>query len=830
MKYGYVNWIRVVSPLEKMKNITQVISLGNLLLVAMMSTMNMVYGQSQLAGTVLDENQQPLDYANVLLLNALDSTFLKGEITNEDGTFVINNINEGKVFLQVTMVGYEPYYSSPINLSQIREEQAPLEIILKANNLELEEVIVTAQKPLLQQTIDRLIINVQNSIVATGTNALTILERSPGIEIDWINNQILMQGKQGVIVLLDGKRIQMETAGLIQLLRGLSSDNIVSIELITTPPASFDAEGDAGVINIITKKMGSDGFNLTTTLNTAYGFRPKYGGSFSLNLKKDRFNFFADGNGMYNLTQEDLTITRENRYQGIVTTTDIISYRPASTGLYNYRMGLDFDLSDRTTIGGLFAGYIRTWKMDADMNAEVRDDQQNFFRSRNLAFERNDWSHWMGNLNIQHRFNDEANLAVHFDYLTFSEENPVDYLEEIISQNGEILEMNDFFSRKFTDVDFRVFKMDYARPLSKKWQLETGVKGSLSAFTNDIQLANKEQEGYVDDPRFTDVYQLEESLGALYSSVNFHPNAMFSIKGGLRYEYYHSDLGSKKEGSVLFQSYGRIFPSLFMSYQLAKEQQIQLAYSERITRPSIRWIAPAFAFVGYNTILGGNPDILPTINQKVNLSYRNKNFLLQFQFSDDDNALTFQPSVFEEDNLILTRSANMPDLKTVMVGLNFPIQVKPWWSSRFVLSAYWFHLEPFFEGESFTYTNKYMTANIVNNFKLSDGMSLELSSKYNSARRIGLGVVPEKLILDLGIQKAWSSKFNMTLNWSDIFNLGSFYGIEIDEPDLNLVYDWHYDVEGNVVRLNVTYQFGQESTKGKKKRATGSEEERSRMN
>ena len=375
-----------------------------------------------------------------------------------------------------------------------------------------------------------------------------------------------------------------------------------------------------------------------------------------------------------------------------------------------------------------------------------------------------------------------------------------------------------------------MLKIDYIKPLSEKWKIETGVKGSLSGFINDIRLATLANGQYEDDPRFTDIYHLEEKLGAVYSSVDFQASPRLSLKAGLRYEYYDSDLTAQAEGPILLQSYGRVFPSAFLNYSISETQQVTFSYSKRIARPSIRRIAPAFGYWGYNTILGGNPDIRPTFSHRWNISYRYKTVLLQLQFSDDDDALTFQPTIFAEDNLVLTRSVNMPDKKTAMVALNAPVQFTPWWESRWAASAYWFRLQPLFEGQIRTFTAWYTTATVIQNFHLPKGFSIELAAKLYSDRRNGLGVVPAKALLDLGLKKTISSKFSLAFTCSDLFNWGSFYAIQFDEPDLNIVYDWIYDTEGNVFRLSFSYKLGNVEVKRNKSRATGSEEERGRMN
>ena len=787
-----------------------------------------LFSQTLISGTVQDNSGTPLSFANVLLRQLPDSTLAAGTVSGENGSFSVTVPGQGQFFLQLTMAGFADYFSDSFDTGSSSPKS--FEIILQQADVTLEEVELVAKKPLFEQQIDRMVVNVQNSIMADGTDVLTILERSPGIEIDRLNNQIRMMGKQGVLVMLDGKMMQMDAAGLISLLQSMPSDNIRTIELITTPPASFDAEGDAGIINIVTKKSESEGYFSTLNLNSGYGVKPKFGGSFNLNYRKNKFSLLADFSGNHNFSQEDVTISRSNTFENIITQTELFSDRPTETGLYNFRLGMDYRISPRTTIGILSSGYLRRWVMDATTETNVSDNFGTAFTSLLSAGERNNWRHLLGNLSLQHEFADSSQLTLNFDYLDFFDENPTDYEDRIFDGAQTLTDSSNFISRKSTPITFKVFKADYAKTFSKVWKLEAGIKGTQTSFVNDLRLATLEDGIFTDDQRFTDVFRLDEVLGAVYSSVDYNPKGPFSAKFGLRYEYYDSDLTSEREGDILLQQFGRIFPTAFLSYRINEKQNLQLTYSRRITRPSIQDIAPAFYFWGFNTVLGGNPDIQPTFSDRLNLSYRISSFMLQFQYADDKNAFAFQPVTFPEENLIVTRAVNMPDSKSAMLSLSFPLNFTDWWESRYNISGLWGRFQPVFEEEVVPVTNWSFFANMTQNFRLPADFSFEVSGRISSPARYGLGEFPLRGTFGLGLKKAFSPNSSLTLNWSDPFNVGSFWAATFDQPELNLFYDWFYDREGSIFRLNYSYTFGNNSLKKWKDRSTASEEERQRVN
>ena len=204
----------------------------------------------QVSGKIVDGNNEGFPFANVLLLRTSDSTLVKGSLTNEEGAYLLESIPSGSYYLQSSFLGFQPISSREFQLSEDIEIPA---LILQEGET-LGEVIVTAKKPLFTQKVDRLVINVENSIVSSGGTALEVLERSPGVVINRQNNAISVVGKDGVVVMINGKTSYVPASSLVQLLDGMSADNIESIELITTPPSNFDAEGNAGFINIVLKK------------------------------------------------------------------------------------------------------------------------------------------------------------------------------------------------------------------------------------------------------------------------------------------------------------------------------------------------------------------------------------------------------------------------------------------------------------------------------------------------------------------------------------------------------------------------------------------------
>lgn len=787
------------------------------------------FPQISITGRVVDETQKPIEFSNVLLLDVADTSLIKGTITSATGNFSFNNVYPGSYLLSASNLGYATVYTEPIELKE-QGLVEPILLILSQSPEMLDEAIIVAEKPLFEQKIDRTIVNVQNSITAVGSTALEVLERSPGVDVDRANNQIAMQGKQGVVVMLNGKQLRMEAASVVQLLSTMSAGNIQKIELISTPPASFDAEGDAGVINIETIKKEDEGINGSLSLHTGYGQRGKYGGAFHFALRKNKISLFTDLSGDWNYSQEDVQLARKNVFGNQITTLDIFSDRPAYTGLFSGRIGLDYEISRQSVVGVLFSSYLSEWTLDAFTRTAIRDNIEGNTRSELESDEINNWTHWMTNINFRHTFPNEARLSFDLDYLNYIDNNPTDYKDKTFDSKGQLIEEETFISRKKTPIDFKVAKFDFSKPLQEGLSFEVGLKGTLSTFTNKVSVSHLQNDIWVFDPRFTDNFHLDEKIGAAYFSIDYQLSKQISTKAGLRYEYINSVLGSMNEGDLVVQNYGRIFPNLHLAYQFDENSELQFSYNERISRPPMTTLAPAFFFWGPNTILAGNPAVRPTISRQLSTAFRFKAVLLRLQYTDYNDPITTQPTVDAEANLLFTRAENMVDLKRGVLSLNFTIQITSWWESRYNMAAYLQKIQPIFEESIIERSDFFFTANTNQNFKLPADFGVELSASFRSALKRGLGTMPYRGSINLGLQKSLGQHHQLTLNWSDLFDLGSFFRIQYDQPALNIFYDWHYEVEGSVFRLSYRYNFGNKGLQKVGKRNTGSEEERGRVN
>lgn len=787
-----------------------------------------VKAQTTVKGRVVDDKQTPVAAATVLILAIKDSSLIKGQATNTEGVYELTNVPSGSHILMVEMLGYEVFYKRvEILLKQKIVEPGVITLMPGANTQ--SEVVVTGRRRLFENQIDRTVFNVQNSPASAGLTVLEVLTRSPNIDIDKPNNQIIMNGKQGVVVMLNGKPTRMEQSALLQYLGGLTAANIKKIEFIHTPPASMEAAGNAGIINIETIRKEDEGFNGSWSVNIGYGEKGKYGGSFNLNFNKGNLNLFSDFSFNSDYTQNDLRNETISVASNIVTTTSLFSKRPPFTGLQNGRLGLDYQLSKKTSVGVLLSGYMSQWKLDAQTETVTSNDTGYYSLSKLNSLENNNWKHLMGNINFQHAFSDRSKLTADFDYLYYFDNNPTDYRDAAYTINNVPTGTSSFRSRKETPIDVKVGNIDYSKSVSEKMKIQVGLKRTESDFTNDVGVEHFVNNAWKHDSVFTDILNLKENIHAAYLSVDYQATGKSFLRLGARYEKTNSNLTGTGNKNILQLNYGRLFPVISFSYRFTENTQWQLSYNERITRPSFNTIAPAFFFFSPNTILEGNPAVRPAINRQLTASYQRKNILLTVQLNAEDRTIAFIPRVDTVRNFVSIRAENLKSTKTAMISVNYTAGRK-WWTSQYNIAFYGQQLQPIVNENVLTRKDFYFTFNTTQSVKLPGSFNIEITNQTSSARKYGLSQSPFNTSFNLGVQKSFNKKNKLALSWTDIFDTGSFLKAKTDQPQINVRNNFDYEFEGSILKLNFIHQFGNDKVKKSADRKLASEEELKRVN
>ncbi|BAO74843.1 TonB-dependent receptor [Winogradskyella sp. PG-2] len=423
------------------------------------------------SGLITDIDGNSIPFTNVVLLRSTDSTLVKGTITQDNGRYTIENIASGNYFVMGSYVGFKKSYSKLFNLNASYTVET---LVLKEGN-QLDEVLVKAQKPLYQQKVDRMVINVENSIVSAGGTALEVLERSPGININRQSNSISIVGKEGVVVMINDKISYMPTSGLVQMLEGMSADNIESIELITTPPANFDAEGNAGYINIVLKKRTDLGLNGSYSVALGYGKGITNNDNINFNYRKKSINFYGSYGFSLDKRAQQFKTSREFTESENLLTSNTVTDREPSQRNHNLRLGLDISTSEKTIMGFLVNAFDNRWSMDA-VNNNVNSENGNptsFVVLDNDEINR--LKHIGLNYNVKHNFTEDKFLSFDIDYLNYNFDNPTNYRNSFFDENNSFTNSELLRSGKETPLKTWVSKIDYSNRISENLKIEAGI-------------------------------------------------------------------------------------------------------------------------------------------------------------------------------------------------------------------------------------------------------------------------------------------------------------------------------------------------------------------
>lgn len=780
-----------------------------------------------ISGSIQEAEGEPIAFANVLLFKASDTTLVKGTLAQENGLYTIENVTAGKYLVQGSMIGYKSIYSEPFDLNF----DYKVETIVLSGFESLDEVTVVASKQLFEQKVDRMVINVESSIVSSGGSALEILERSPGVLVNRQSNGISLAGKDGVVVMINGKTSYVPASSIVQMLEGMSADNIESIELITTPPANFDAEGNAGFINIKLKKRTDLGLNGSYSLSAGYGDGETTSDNINFNFRKNKINLFGSYSFSLDKRSQIMSTSRQYEEDGNQLFTKTVTNRDPRQRNHNVRLGFDVQATEKTIAGILITAFDNRWSMDA-YNESF--DTENGVPTSYVDLDNqeiNHLKHYGANFNIKHNFTKDKFISFDLDYLNYEFNNPTDYTNSFYDEDRIFLNEELLRSRKKTPLNTWVSKLDYSNKVSDKLKLEFGIKGTKNDFENDVSIEDLVDNVWVVDPSLTNMSVLDEKIFAGYGALDYSFTEKTSIKFGLRYEYTDTVLDTDTEGTVVDRQYGEWFPSVFLNRKFNDDLSMNVSYSRRITRPTFNDLAPFIIFFDPNTFLSGNASLQPAISNSAKYAINYKSYFLSFQYTNEDSSIAnFQEYIDEETGRLIFEASNLDFTKTFTTTLGFPLKINNWWRTQNNLTYVKQKVRAFYNEEPIELSLGNFSANSTHSFKISNSFSTEVSGFYAGPGFFGTAKYNEVYGLNLGFQQKFSDKWG-TLKFSinDLLDSIEFTG-GTDLPEQNIKTENLFDFSNRTFTLTYSRNFGNQKLKSKRDRATGSEEERRRVN
>jgi hypothetical protein len=789
---------------------------------------NGAFSQGIIQGKVNDNQSNGISFANVLLRNVPDSSLIKGAITDESGSYVLSEIPKGKYFLETFILGYSKFYTAAFNFAGTENHDlSPITLMEEAKDL--DEVTVNATKPLFELEMGKLVVNVSNSVTSAGLSVIDVLEKSPGVMVDRQNNSLSLSGKNGVVILMNGKRFRMPIDAAYQMLAGLNSSDVEKIEIMTVPPANYDADGDAGFINVVMKRNnGMIGTNGSVTVGQGYGSGYQANLSFNLIHQGPKFSWF----GLLSSTYMDQTgiweSNRTNSFEFEDVSIDSYTDRLSTRKALNYQAGFDYLLGKNTILSALVSGYENRWDMTAPNRTKSNYSISPDTLVSMTTIEENYWSHIMGNINLQHTFQKGQVLNANLDYLTYKNSNPTWYTTDYFTEPTDLIRSEEIRISKDTPIDIWVADLTYTMKIGKSVTVDSGIKGTFSNLTNQVIFEEKPESEWTVNPYYSSDALLNEDILAAFSTAKIVFDEKTTLNAGLRYENTKTDLTSLSGEEIVTRHYGDFFPTVFLSRKINSDNLIQVSYGRRITRPTFNQMAPWVIFSDPFTLFAGNENILPTYTNNIKTDYSYKSWIFSVQYSKDKNVIMpFQPTLDEESNTLFLKTDNIDQRQTVSMMLAFPWQVTSWWEMQNNLTANYQKVNSVLNGEA--YDVDLIGSQIIstNTFKLPKKYTIELLGYYSSPAVNGYFNLLSRGFVNLGVQKEFEKAGILRISCNDIFETTqlrwkSFEGSEIG-------FSGRYKYEKRVFMATYTYKFGNNKVKGTRNRSVGSQAEQNRV-
>jgi|APTNR8051073442_1049403.scaffolds.fasta_scaffold00230_18 hypothetical protein len=793
------------------------------------------YAQSQLPegavnGRLLDAAQQALSYANVLVYQAADSMLYKGGISDEQGAYAIEGLKPGAYYITASYVGLETATSPPFEINAVQPFASLAPLVLSPSGQTLESVTVVAQKPFIERHLDKLVVNVENSIVSAGNSAMEVLERSPGVLVDQ-NGNISLRGKSGVIVMIDGKPSQLGGAGLANLLRGMPAAGIEKIEIITNPSARYDAAGNAGIIDIKTKKDQNQGLNGSLSAGAGHGRYPKAETGVNLNYRKGKWNVFGNYNFSYRKAFNNLILYRNFSENGqVVSAFDQNNLLVFPFRFNTARAGIDWSAGKRTTLGISLSGIDNRFDPAGDNFTYVRDGNRQViseFATTNRS--KDVWQNYAANFNFRHAFNDAGReLAFDLDYARYGNKTFQLFNTDYRTALGELMHTDVLKGDIEGFLDIQSVKADYIHPLGKETKAEAGVKSSLVTTDNDLQYFNIINDVEVFDSTQSNRFIYTERIHAAY--VNFsHGFRGIQLQAGLRAEQTVADGLQVTTDSSFQRNYWQLFPSVFITHPVGSNDKHELSYSysRRIDRPSYRQLNPFRAFVDPTTYQEGNPFLKPQLSHNFELSYTyDKRFTATLAFSRTDDNITSVLLQNDAERVTIQTEINFESFHYYGFSLSAPVQITPKWNSNNSFNLYYGNYSGFVGNGLLDQGSVNFNINSINSISLPKNWAMEVNLFARSREVYGVSTIKAMGQFTVGVQKSFlDRRATFRLNVSDIFYTGVVRGSTLYQ---NVDEIFESKRESRVASVNFTYRFGKNTISPARRRAGGAEEEKRR--
>lgn len=804
------------------------------LLMVVFATLSL-FGFSQqnngkINGTVIDGDTKTIESATISLLRAKDSSIAKISASDKNGNFSFDNIANGRYLVSISAVAHNTAYSNVFELNAANSSITLKPLRLAPQSKSLGTVTVTAKKPLIEQKPGMTILNVEASPTNTGLNALELLEKSPGVSVDNDGN-ISLKGKQGVLILIDGKPTYMSPADLAAFLKNMQSSNLDQIEIMTNPPAKYDAAGNSGIINIKTKKGNIKGMNGTVNIGYSQATYGMFNSSANLNYRNNKLNLFGGFNGGTYEGYNNLTIDRKfyTSDKTLTGTGDQLSHRHYKGKYQSLKAGMDYYFSKKDVAGFVVNGYFGNNHQDPYTNSNVRDASENIlYKLKSNSNNSSLYNNISANGNYKHTFDStgrELSADVDYSYYNNKSNN---------SLNTQSFDANDIkdgnpvvlVGRIPSNINIYSAKMDYVHPFKAGLKLETGLKSSYVHTDNQVTYLRDNGSGWSQDDR-SNHFVYNENINAAYAIFS-KKIKKWEITAGLRLENTISKGHQLKNDSLFNRNYTNLFPNVGLGFGPNDKNQINLSYSRRVSRPDYEDLNPFIYFIDSLTYGQGNPYLLPQFTHNFELSHTYNKFLTTtINYTLTNDIITQFLKQDAEKKTTYQTMENLSSMKQFGVSVTANLPVTKWYSLNLFTNVFNNHYKGIYGTDPIDVRFTSFMANMTNSFTMGKGWSAELSGWFRGKGAEGLLIANNMGALNSAISKQiLQKKGTIKIGVRDIFNTQQFSGIaKYSVVDVKVA---SYR-DSRQFNLSFIYRFGKTNIPSERRKTGGANDEQSRV-
>ncbi len=798
------------------------------LMILFLTMISGVLPAATVSGYVKDnETGEALEFANIALHNIPDDEVVTGTMSGFDGSFRIFNIPEGNFNLVVTYMGYERKTIPDVVIRDKEQSIKIGDIRLTSRALELEDVVVSAEKPSVTYRIDKRVVDAQQFLSAQGGTAVDILENVPSVDVD-IEGNVSLRGSENFTVMIDGRPSVLEPQDALE---SLPASSIENIEIMTNASAKYEAEGGAGIINLVTRRDKRLGINGIADLNAGTN---SLGGSLLLNYTGEKINTYASVNYRQRNFSGESHVVRELFYPDTTAIFDSEGSREHTRGGYGLRGGLDWFIS-KNDILGVSAYYGLRGSERSSGNAYNISymnplDETIYYSDYYNSYDISERGGGRSSINVDytHKFNGtkenksspegknsgkkEQNgssrvhqIKINSSYSTWnSDEFSYTYLVDELEDTTEGQKTEE----QGPSNGIRT-KIEYMLPLGEDNMFEAGFDGRFNwkEDENNVYYLNTENGEFEQQDDYSYLTRSKQNRISFYSLFSGEIGR-FGFQPGLRAEYTYREINSSAQDSAFVLDRLHLFPTLHASYQLPAQIQLMASYTRRISRPRGWQLEPFYTWWDTYNIRIGNPDLVPEMSDSYDFSIQKrfgKSFIsLDAYYKKTHDKIERIQTVYADD-VILNTYENVGQDRSLGIELMTNMTIYKWWMLNLSTNLYHYKVSGELYGENFDEKSTNYNARIRNTFMIKDDTRIQFGLRYRSRSASAQGTRSGGLMTDFALrQDFFRDKLTATLQVRDIFGTG-YYRRVVETPDYITTSEFYRDAP--MISLNLSLKI-----------------------